>query len=156
MKTRQTIRVIALFEGAKGALVLALGSGLLAVVHKNLHEVAVRLVEHAHLNPAAKYPHIFIEVASNTQDSRILLLAAGAALYALVRFVEAYGLFLERTWAEALAAVSGALYVPFEVHGLVNRPGWLGVMLLCVNLAVVAFMLGALSQRRRLRSENSA
>ncbi|MCZ7627423.1 MAG: DUF2127 domain-containing protein [Candidatus Methylomirabilis sp.] len=41
-----------------------------------------------------------------------------AAGYASVRFVEAYGLWLERRWAEWFAAVSGGIYIPFEIYEL--------------------------------------
>ena len=78
----------------------------------------------------------------------LLLLAAGAAAYAGVRFVEAYGLFLEKSWAELLAALSGAVYVPFELLGLVREPSWHGAALLALNLAIVAIMVRAMRKRR--------
>jgi uncharacterized membrane protein (DUF2068 family) len=142
------IRAIAFLEGFKGFLAVCAASGLLLLVHEDLHALAVSLVEHTHLNPAAKYPRIFVEAATHLQDSRLVLLALGAGAYSLLRFVEAYGLYREKTWAEALAAVSGAIYVPFEMAELVHRPGWLSVVLLAVNIAIVAIMVRALLQRR--------
>lgn len=32
------VQIVALFEGAKGALVLLTGLGLLALIHRNLHQ----------------------------------------------------------------------------------------------------------------------
>lgn len=143
------IRAIAFVEGLKGFVALCAASGLLLLVHEDLHRLAVALVEHAHLNPAAKYPRVFIEAATHLQDSRLVLVAAGAATYSLLRFIESYGLFRERAWAEALAAASGTIYVPFEVVELVRHPGWLSAALLAVNLAIVAVMVRALLQRHR-------
>lgn len=148
MNYRGTIRAIALLEAMKGLVVLAAGTGLLAAIHKDLHAIALRLVEHAHLNPASRYPQIFIDAAAHAQDSRLLLLASGAAAYALVRLVEAYGLFFERAWAEALAAASGAIYIPFELLGLHRHATWLGASLLVLNVAVVVIMVRALLRRR--------
>jgi uncharacterized membrane protein (DUF2068 family) len=145
----RSVRVVALVEAAKGLVVLLAASGLLSLLHKDVYRVAALLVEHAHLNPASKYPQIFLDAAARLGDSRLLMLAAGAALYAAVRLVEAYGLYFERAWAEVLAAVSGAVYVPFEVAGLVRGPSWHGVALLLVNLAVVALMVRAMRRRRR-------
>lgn len=144
----RAIRAVAFFEALKGALVLAGATGLLSLLHRDVHALAVALIEHSHLNPASKYPQIFLDAASSLQDSRLVLLAVGAAAYSLLRFVEAYGLFLGRAWAEVLAAASGALYVPFEVLGLVKHPTWHGGALLLLNLLVVAVMLRALKQRR--------
>jgi uncharacterized membrane protein (DUF2068 family) len=143
------IRTVALFEAFKGAVVLLAGSGLLLLIHTDVYATAARLIEHWHLNPASRYPQIFLEAASNLHDSRLMLLAAGAAAYALVRFVEAWGLYGEKAWAEVLAAVSGGIYVPFELVELLRRPSWHGALLLMANLVIVALMVGALLQRRK-------
>jgi uncharacterized membrane protein (DUF2068 family) len=145
----KAIRAVAYFEALKGAVVLLAATGLLSLVHRDLYAVAAALIEHAHLNPASKYPQIFLDAASRWQDSRLLLLAAGASVYSFVRFIEAYGLFLERAWAEILAALSGAIYVPFEVIELARNPTWHGGVLLVLNVAVIAIMVRALVERRK-------
>ncbi|WP_341675486.1 DUF2127 domain-containing protein [Niveibacterium sp. SC-1] len=149
MRARKAIRAVALFEAFKGSVAVLAGSGLLFFVHHDLQEVAMRLVEHAHLNPAAHYPGIFIAAARHFENLPLVLLACGAATYASVRFVEAYGLWFEKAWAEVLAAASGALYVPFEVLELVRRPRLLGLVLLILNLLVVILMLWVLRARRK-------
>ncbi len=146
------VQAAAAFEAMKGAVVLLAGTGLLSLVHRDVHAAAARLVEHAHLDPASHYPTIFLDAAARVTDSRLMLLAAGAATYSIVRLIEAYGLFRERAWAEVLAAVSGGIYVPFEVFELVRKPTWHGVALLLLNLIVVGVMVRAL-QRRRAGSE---
>jgi len=135
-------------EALKGVVVLLAATGLLALVHKDLNDLAIRLVEHTHLNPAAKYPHIFLDAISHLQHPRLLWLAIGAAAYGAIRLVEAYGLFWERAWAEWLAVLSGGLYVPLEVIGFVRKPSLLGLVVLAVNLAVVAVMIWALVRKR--------
>ena len=149
VKRLNAIQLIAAFEAFKGVVVLLAASGLLTVIHKDLQGIATVIVEHLHLNPASKFPHIFIEAASHLQDTRLVLLAFGAAAYASLRLAEAYGLYHGRAWAEVLAAGSGALYVPFEVLGLVRHPTWHGVALLVINLVVVAVMVLALLRRRK-------
>ena len=148
MQHDPSIRLVAYLEAAKGILVLLAASGLLLLLHRDVHDIAAKLIEHAHLNPASKYPHIFLDAASKVGDSRLLALAAGAALYAAVRLVEAYGLFFGRAWAEALAALSGAIYVPFEIAELFREPGWHSAALLLLNLAIVALMVRAMLRRR--------
>jgi uncharacterized membrane protein (DUF2068 family) len=80
---------------------------------------------------------------------KLTLLALGAAGYSLMRFVEAYGLFREAAWAEVFAAISGAIYVPFEIAELIHRHTWLSAEALIINLTVVIVMLYALNQKRR-------
>ncbi len=148
---RKTIRLIALFEAFKGIVVLLAASGMLSLLHKDIHEIAVRLVHHAHLDPASRYPQIFIIAADHLQDSRLLLLALGAAAYSAIRLAEAYGLYYEKAWAEVLAAGSGAVYVPMEVLSLMRHLTWLSAILFTINVLVVLVMVRALILRRRAR-----
>ena len=141
------IRAVAVYEGVKGLLVLAVASGL-TIVHKDLHDVAMRLVEHAHLNPAAKYPSLFLTAAEHLQDTRLLLLASLALGYVAIHLVEAYGLWHRRTWAEVLAASSAGIYLPFEVYELIRKATAMRATLLVANIAVVVLMLLALFRRR--------
>lgn len=147
MRSSSAIRAVAAIECLKGLVVLLASSGLLALIHHDVHELAARLIEHAHLNPASKYPKIFLDAATQMTDARLWKLAVGAALYALLRLFEAYGLYRERAWAEVLAALSGAVYVPFEVAELMRAPASLAVALLSLNLAIVALMIRALCAR---------
>jgi len=145
----KAIRAIAYLEASKGAVVLLAATGLLSLVHKDVIAVAAAMIEHLHLNPASKYPEIFLDLAARVQDTKLVLLAAGATLYSCVRFAEAYGLFFERAWAEVLAAASGAIYVPFEVLELLRKPTWHGAALFGVNIVIVAVMVHALVRRRQ-------
>lgn len=155
MPSFKAIRVVALFEGLKGIVVLLAATGLLALVHHDVHQLATSLIEHTHLNPASRYPKIFIEASAQLTDSRLWWLAACAAMYSALRLVESYGLYKERAWAEVLAAFSGAIYVPFEVIELVHTPSSLAATLLALNLAVVALMVNALNARRKTQRPGS-
>ncbi len=135
------VRAVAVFEALKGTLVLVAGCGLLSLVHRDLQDIAERLVRHSHLNPARHYPRVFIEVASRTSDARLRSLAALAFLYAVVRFVEAYGLWRLRAWAEWFAIISGSLYLPIEAYELFQRVTWVRALVLVVNAFVVAYLV---------------
>ena len=145
----RAVRAVALIEAAKGVLVLAAASGLLLFVHEDLNSLAAELVRHMHLNPASRYPHIFLDVVADLPQPGLLWLAAGAAAYAFLRLVEAYGLYYTRAWAEWLAALSGGLYIPFEITEIARKPSLLGAIILVINLGVVSVMALALIQRRR-------
>jgi len=151
-----TVKVVAAFEAAKGAVVLLASTALLSFAHHDLQALALKLVEHAHLNPASRYPHIFLDAADNLHNAHLVTLALGAAAYCALRFVEAFGLFFERAWAEWLAAGSGAIYVPFEMLEFWRQPTALHAGLLLANAAVVAVMLHALRRRHQRSGQNAA
>jgi uncharacterized membrane protein (DUF2068 family) len=135
------VRAVALFEAAKGVLVILAGCGLLALVHRDAQHAAESLVRHMHLNPARHYPRIFINAAGRLTDHRLHLLAAGAFAYATVRLVEAYGLWRIRPWAEWLALLSTGLYLPVEIYELWRRPTPTRAAILFFNTLVLALLL---------------
>ena len=57
----------------------------------------------------------FLNAADKMSDTSIAMILGVAIAYALLRFIEGYGLWRQRVWAEWLAIVSGCLYIPFEV-----------------------------------------
>ncbi|HIJ81275.1 MAG TPA: DUF2127 domain-containing protein [Desulfuromonadales bacterium] len=124
------LHVVALFEGAKGLLVLLVGFELLSLVHKDVHEAALRLVEHLHLNPASHYPRIFLDLTERINDTRLWGMAIAASLYSIVRMIEATGLWLRKTWAEWFAVVTGGLYIPVEIYEVLHRVTWPKVTIL--------------------------
>ena len=119
---------------------LVAGFGLIELMHREGDQVAELLVSHLHLNPANQHARIFVELLADLASGRLWLLASLALTYACVRFIEAYGLWRNRAWAKWVAALSGGIYVPFEVYELYLGLSWLKVAALVVNVAVVAYM----------------
>ena len=145
----EALRAIAIFEALKGAAVIVAGFGLLGLLHRDVLHIATELVDFLHLSHEGRYGHFFLAAAERLGDAHLMTIAAGAVLYVVVRFVEAYGLWFGRRWAEWFAAASGAIYIPFEVRHL--RPGHLAIPLaaLTLNIAIIAFMLYSLYAKRR-------
>jgi uncharacterized membrane protein (DUF2068 family) len=102
-----------------------------------------------HLNPEHRYASIFIRAAADVTDAKLWLWCGFALAYAAFRFVEGYGLWHERPWAEWLALVSGGIYLPLEVYELMQKATWTRAAVLVANLAVVALMALALKRRRQ-------
>ena len=131
---------------------LIAGFGLLSFLGRDNEEFAEQIIRHLQLNPAKHYPQIFITAMSRMSDSHLVVLAGFAAVYAIVRFVEAYGLWNERRWAEWLAALSGGIYVPIEIYELMHRVTWVRCAALGVNLVVVGYMVWLLTETQRRRA----
>lgn len=132
------LRSVALYEAAKGALALMAATGLFwqrestALVH--------RLADHLHLDPARHHHLVLVDALRTDAAAHIRLLAAGALLYAALRFAEAGGLWLERRWAFWLGSLSAAIYLPFELLATFRRPDLLNAALLATTVAVVWYL----------------
>jgi uncharacterized membrane protein (DUF2068 family) len=150
------LRSVAVFEAIKGAIVLIAGLGLATLVHRDVQQVAEQLVHHLHLDPARRYPRIFLDATADMSSARLWWLAAGACAYAAFRFTEAYGLWRERAWAEWLAAISGSIYIPFEIISLTHGVTPLRIVTFTCNVLIVALMVAELRRRRALRMAQSA
>lgn len=145
---RRTLRTIAIFEAIKGATALAASLGLLSLLHRDLHQLAVALIGHFGLQPGGRYPSLILHAADVLKDANLRSLVLLATGYVLLRFFEAYGLWFERIWGQWLGALSGALYVPFELWHLMYQPSVPGVAVLTINLLVVGFLAWQLWQER--------
>ena len=98
------LRTVAVLEAAKGILALLLGVGVLALMHMNLDDVAEWLTEILRVNPEGKLSNLFFKTADRATDKTLWVLAIGALVDAGVRFVEAFGLWREREWAQWVRA----------------------------------------------------
>jgi uncharacterized membrane protein (DUF2068 family) len=150
------VRLIAALEAAKAVLVLAAGFGLLKLLHHDVAAVVAHVITRLHLNPANKYPHIFIDAASHLTDAHLWSLAALALVYSIFRAVEAYGLWQDRGWAAWLAVGTGGIYLPIEIYELSHRLTWIRASALIVNLLVVLYMAYQIRRSKRLAQQAAA
>lgn len=137
----KALRAVASLEFLKGIVVLLAGCGVLSLMHRDVWGVADSLLGFLHISPDHRYAQIFLNWADDVTDTKLLMIACGAFAYSVLRFFEAYGLWRARPWAEWLAMISGAVYVPFEVFDLVHKPTLIRGSILLINLVVVAYMV---------------
>lgn len=136
----KALRAVATVEFVKGLAVLLAGFGVLSLVHRDAWDVAESFLEWLHVSPDAHYAQVFLNLADQITDSKLWFVAVGALAYSCLRFAEAYGLWMERAWAEWLALVSGAIYLPFEIYEIARRPDIVRIAIFLINVAVVLYM----------------
>ena len=139
---KQGLRTVAVIEAAKGALAVAGSLFFLEIIRKNvdLEDAAQNLLYYLHIDPDRRFSQAFVTMAGKVMDANVALVLTLAFLYASLRFVESYGLWRQRVWAEWLAIVSGAVYLPFELYKLIRHPNLVHWTILLVNIAVVLYI----------------
>ena len=139
---KKGLRTVALVEFLKGVLAVLASVVFLEVIHKNvdLEEAAQNLLYYLHVDPDRRLSLAFVEVAGKVMDANVTLVITIAFIYATGRFFESYGLWRQRVWAEWLAIISGAVYLPFELYKLIEHPNWIHWTILLVNVAVVSYI----------------
>jgi uncharacterized membrane protein (DUF2068 family) len=146
------LRLIAVLEAAKGTLGLGLGVALFMLAGHHQHPLIQWIVVRFHLDDSAHAPHFIVEMLAHPERFRLEVWTLLAAGYATLRFVEGYGLWLARRWAEWLALISVALYVPFEVYALAQGASAFKVLLLLFNLVLLGYLAAILRATRRKRA----
>jgi uncharacterized membrane protein (DUF2068 family) len=158
LRQRRVIRAVATLEFFKGVFVILMGICALLLVHKDLWLYAESLLALLHINTDRRFAQMFLDFADNITDARLWAAARIAFAYSALRFVEGYGLWHERTWAEWVAFLSGFLLLPMEVRELFRGVTLVRCGLLLGNIAIVLFMLYVIISNRREREalRNSA
>ena len=136
------VRTVATVEFVKGLIVVAAGLGVFSMRHhKDLWGIAESFLEFFHANPYHHYVGVFLKLVSRLNDVRLWKIAVVASVYAIMRFIEAYGLWYALPWAEWMAFLSGASYIPFEAVDLIRKPTLFRLAVIVINLLVVIYML---------------
>jgi uncharacterized membrane protein (DUF2068 family) len=144
------LRTVAVFESVKGLAVIVL-AGALIVYHDHIEDFAEDLLYNLHVDFDRRWAQAFMRGASRLSDTRLWTILAIAFSYAAVRFVEAWGLWNRRVWAEWFALLSGTLYLPLEILKVAERASWERVGVLAVNLVIILYMLEIRVREARLR-----
>jgi len=147
----QVLRGIATLELAKGVIVLAAAAAIIFVVHRDSSDIGQAILHLLHLSPDHHFTRVFLRWSDHLQDEKIWVVAVAASVYSALRFIEGYGLWHARAWAEWIALFSASIYVPFEAYNLARKPTWFHIGLLLVNLGIIAYMAFLRISARRER-----
>ena len=135
----ESIRAVAVYEVVKGIGSL-FGAGALWIWHTNLASwfkmVAVSWQQNfGHLfAPQIDSAVRIAQHASKNWTVFMLLIFA----YASLRFLEAYGLWQDKTWAYWFGVLGYGIFIPIELYYLIARPfDWLKLIILISNILIV-------------------
>ena len=150
---RNALHAIAAFEATKGAAALAGLIGMLDLLHRDVRAVVMALIGRFGLDPEAHYPSLLLHYADLLPDADVHLLVMLGSAYIALRFVEATGLWLGRAWGEYLGALSGGIYIPFELIHFIHEPSVVNAGVVLLNAVIVAYLARALWQRHQRKAQ---
>ncbi|WP_413568543.1 DUF2127 domain-containing protein [Bdellovibrio sp. HCB117] len=142
------LQVIALFEFLKGLTVLTAGLGFLEFLHYRAQHVGEHFLAHAGLNAHHQIPKPLAQYISGLTEQNMQLLAIGIIAYCFMRWLEAYGLWREKSWAKWLGILSGGIYLPYEFYELLFHFSWIKVLITLVNITIVVYLVRTREQKR--------
>ncbi len=149
------LRTVATIEAVKGVVALAAGIAFVEILRHDvdLEEAALNLLYLLHIDPERRIAHALLHAAERMSEASVVNVIVIVMLYSGLRFLESYGLWRQRVWAEWLAIVSGAVYLPFEMRALIRHPTPVHWTVLLINILIVLYIgwvrWDEIGQRRR-------
>jgi uncharacterized membrane protein (DUF2068 family) len=139
---RAGLRTVAFLEALKGFAALFGAYFIVRMIRHDVdfEEAAEHVLFFFHISPRHHLTRQFLEAAHHLSGASIASIFGIAIAYATLRFLEGYGLWKQRVWAEWLAIVSGCIYIPFEVKNLVRHPNQFHLVVLTINILVVLYI----------------
>jgi uncharacterized membrane protein (DUF2068 family) len=139
---RAGLRTVAFWEALKGGLALLGAYVFIRMIRRDVDftEAAEHVLFHLHINPQHRWTQQFLHAAGKVSSTNIAMIMSIAVVYAALRFIEGYGLWRQRVWAEWLAIVSGCIYLPFEIYQVIRHANELHWVILGINILVVLYI----------------
>lgn len=135
----KAIKAVASYEIIKGVAALALAMSVL-LWHSHLPDIAAHLVRFLH----HVFGHFFSEPLDSVgrhadKASENWLKAFWFIIgYAALRFIEAYGLYKDKTWAYWYSVLGYGIFIPIELYSIVTKPfELLTVLTFLLNVIIV-------------------
>ncbi len=132
----------------KATVLIVVGFKLLSLLGRDVHEWAVDFVMRHRFAVIDRYIQPALERLIGVGDRQLKQFSVAAFGYAGMLLVEGIGLWLQKRWAEYLTAIATALFIPFEIYEILQRPTWVRFAALAINIFVVWYLV------TRLRDEN--
>jgi uncharacterized membrane protein (DUF2068 family) len=147
-RRRRILKLIAIERTVRGLLLIAAGIYLFFHLHTDFGKKADSIIRAVELDPRRPFLHHIVTSLHHLHASDIRIVAFGALGYGVLELVEGVGLWLDQVWAEYLTVVATSLLVPVEIYELVRHPTIWKAGGLVVNIAIVAYLVYGLMQRR--------
>lgn len=142
------LELIGVLKLVKGAFFVALGFGLLRMLHHDLYLFALQAVEALHLDPDRQAIATLLDKVTLLNDHRLKQLSAVVFIYAGLDFVEGTGLVLEKRWAEYFTLILTVALLPLEAVKLIHHPNHWTLVLLLVNILIAIYLAWLVLPRR--------
>lgn len=142
------IRVIAVFKLLKAIVLIAVGAGVLKLLHQDVASVLERWILMLGLDPGSRFVDLALQKAMDLTPNKLKVLGIGTLIYAGLFLTEGIGLWMMKRWAEWLTVTITSSLVPVEIYEIHKHSGPVKIGVLVVNIAVVMYLIYHIRKER--------
>ena len=140
--------LVGLYKLSKAIFFTALGAGALDLVHRNLGDLVLRLVDALRLDPMNKFVSMAMDRADLIGGHQLRQASMASFGYAVLCLIEGTGLVMRKVWAEYFTVVLTAAAMPWEGYEVLERYTIFKLGLLLLNFAVLLYLLWVLKKKK--------
>lgn len=122
-------------------LCILLGIGAIKLLHKDLVDVATRIITALRLDPEGRFVNLFLDKIALISPHQLKQISVGIFFYAGLHTLEGIGLVLRKKWAEYVTLILTASFLPWEFFELIRHFTPIKVVLTLINVVVVMFLV---------------
>jgi uncharacterized membrane protein (DUF2068 family) len=134
------LELIGVLKLLQGGFFVALGFGLLHLLHRDLYIFALQAVQALHLDPDRRIVAALLDNLLMLDMHRMKQLTALVFVYAALDFIEGAGLVMEKRWAEYFTLILTIALLPLEVVKVIQHPNHWTVGILAANILIVVYL----------------
>jgi len=146
--------VIGALKLCEAALFIALGIGVLRMLHKDLVDEITHLMLALHHDPEGRLSSLLLDKVALLDPHRLKQISAAIFAHAGLDVLEGTGLVLRKVWAEFVTVILSGFFLPFEFMALARHVTWIRVGVTAGNVGIVIYLIFHL--RMKLRERQSA
>jgi uncharacterized membrane protein (DUF2068 family) len=136
------LRLIGLYKLIKAAISIALGIGLLHMVHHKVSDFLMTwVIDPFHFDPESRFWAVLLEQCQLITPHGLRLLSYGAFFYAAIFATEGIGLYLRKHWAEYMVLISTGSLLPVEFYEIYLKLAWWKVGVVVGNVAILIYLI---------------
>ena len=139
-KSDGVVRLIALFKLFKAILLLAVGLGVAALLHKGAEEYLQHWTTLLSVREENRYIRRLLSWLTGLNRRNLRLFEVSTFIYSGLLWTEAIGLLLLKRWAEYMTLIITASFIPLELYTEMRHFNTVKTLVLLINIAVVWYL----------------
>lgn len=140
-RSRGMLTAIGVFRLLKAVLMLFVGLSLLGLLGESYAERLQNWASQLHTGVTSRLVNQAVQKLLTLPKSSKVGFACVAFVYTTLFTTEGIGLILAKAWAEWLTVVTTALLIPLEGYEIFEKPTWVRVGALVVNVAILVYLV---------------
>ena len=142
------LTLIAITKLAKAVLLIAVALGAHHLLRGDVQEIVLHWAHAVRVDPDNRYAQAILTRITGLSHKRLEEIGLATLLYGTLFLVEGIGLLLMKRWAEFVAVISTAGFLPVEIYEVVVRFRTAKLVVLLLNTAIVFYLVMRLREDR--------